>query len=85
MLAFVCGVTYCKLLSNDVKSITGSSYNHMLCISYCYNNNNDDNKKVRKKYKDIVVMTRNALTAGTRQRRNSSLIFEPNWNTVGLS
>ena len=75
MLAFARGVTYCKLRSNDVKSITGSSYNHMLCISYCYNINNDDNKKVRKKYKDIVVMTRNALTSGTRQRRNSSFNF----------
>ena len=43
MLAFARSVTYCKVRSNDVMSMIGSSYNHMLCICYCYNNNNDNN------------------------------------------
>ena len=42
MLAFARGVTCCKVRSNDVMSMIGSSYNHMLGISYCYNNNNDN-------------------------------------------
>lgn len=43
VLAFARGVTYCKVRSNDVMSMIGSSYNHTLCISYCYNNNNSNN------------------------------------------
>ena len=43
VLAFARSVTYCKVRRKDVMSMTGSSYNHMLCNCYCYNDNNDNN------------------------------------------